>query len=55
MPIQALVSRRDVGERADDAVAIPEISPFRHPTKAANDDRTQWPLLPFPEGWNAAC
>jgi hypothetical protein len=23
--------------------------------KAANDNRTQWPLLPFPEGWNAAC
>ncbi len=55
MPIHALVSRRDVGERADDAVAIPHISSSRHLTKAANDNRTRWPLLPFPEGWNAAC
>ena len=24
------------------------------PPKAANDNELTWPLLPFPEGWNAA-
>ena len=23
--------------------------------KAANDKELAWPLIPFPEGWNAAC
>ncbi len=22
---------------------------------AANDNARTWPLIPFPEGWNAAC
>jgi hypothetical protein len=32
--------------------------PLRQPpTRAANDNRPSpaWPLIPFPEGWNAAC
>jgi hypothetical protein len=32
--------------------------PFRQPpSRAANDNRPSpaWPLIPFPEGWNAAC
>jgi len=30
--------------------------PLRQPPpRAANDSRTAWPLIPFPEGWNAAC
>ena len=30
--------------------------PLRQPLPpAANDNRPVWPLIPFPEGWNAAC
>jgi hypothetical protein len=28
---------------------------FNTPPRAANDNNLVWPLIPFPEGWNAAC
>ena len=35
---------------------VAQSSPLRQPPCAANDnDRKAWPLIPFPEGWNAAC
>jgi len=27
----------------------------RHPSTAANDNGAEWPLIPFPDGWHAAC
>lgn len=28
---------------------------FMAPPKAANDNQLAWPLIPFPQGWHAAC
>jgi hypothetical protein len=34
---------------------LAELPLFEEPPRAANDNQMTWPLVPFPEGWNAAC
>ncbi len=34
---------------------VPRSWIFSATPKAANDNEGAWPLLPFPEGWHAAC
>jgi hypothetical protein len=39
----------------EDDLMLARMPIFNAPPKAANDNRTAWPLIPFPDGWNAAC
>ena len=49
-------------DAVNSAIALPEEDlvaqplPVRQPPRAVNDNqRKAWPLIPFPEGWYAAC
>ena len=39
--------------REDSMVA--HLPTFNTPPRAANDNGLAWPLIPFPDGWNAVC
>jgi hypothetical protein len=47
--------RAAVAPVPEDDMMLARLSTSNSQPKAANDNRTQWPLLPFPEGWNATC
>lgn len=34
---------------------IASLTTHGHPPEAANDNGFEWPLIPFPDGWHAAC
>jgi hypothetical protein len=34
---------------------LAELPLFEQRPRAANDNQKAWPLVPFPEGWHAAC
>jgi len=47
--------RAAVARVPDDDVMLDRLGISNSRPKAANENRTPWPLFPFPEGWNAAC
>ncbi len=41
-------------EPAPQADFLARLPTLDAPPKAANDNELAWPIIPFPEGWNAA-
>jgi hypothetical protein len=50
-----LDSVRTAIELAPQEAFLAEPRRFDRPAKAHNDNQLAWPLVPFPEGWFAAC